>query len=80
MLKMTDIGNITHIAHLVAEMSKVTVDDVKRYCRTRMAEMTVAVDSRAADIHADYAIVYRAECFLVAGESVVYRQIVWFHD
>ena len=80
MLEMAYIGDVADIAHLVAEMLQIALHDVECYRRTCVTEMTVAIDRRSADIHADKSLMERPERFLVSGESVIYRQIVGFHD
>ena len=49
---MAHIGDVPHIAHLVAQMAKVAEDDVEGNGRARVAQVRVAVDRGAADIHA----------------------------
>ena len=60
-LKVTHIGNVTHVAYLVTEVLQVAVEQVKRDRRTGMTQMGVTVHGRTADIHAYVSFVQRFE-------------------
>ncbi len=66
MLEMAHVGDVADIADLVAEPTEVAVEDIECDGRTRVAQMAVAVDSRAADIHAHAPLVDGTEEFLVS--------------
>jgi len=68
MLQMAYIGDIAHIAYLVAEMLEVTVYNVKGYGGTGVSEMAVAIDRWSAYIHTHPLRVDRSELLLGAGE------------
>ena len=51
-LEVAHIGDVAHIAHLVADMLQVAEHHVERDGRTGMAQMGVAIDGGTADIHA----------------------------
>ncbi len=67
MLQMAHIGDVAHIAHLQAEMTQIAVKDIKSDGRTGVAQMGVAIDSRAADIHAHVPFVERREALFRAA-------------
>lgn len=71
MLEMSYIGDVTHIAHFVALMEQVAEQHVKCDGRASMTEMSVAIDSGSADIHAYTALMQRLEKLLGAGECVI---------
>ena len=71
MLEMPHIGDVAHIAHLVAEMAQIAEEDIERYGRTRMSEMAVAINGGAAHIHAYTPLVYGLERLLGAGKGIV---------
>ena len=71
-LEVPDIGYVPDIAHLVAKMAEITEEDVECYGGAGVAEMGVAVDCGAADIHADIGGMERLEAFFLAVEGVVY--------
>ncbi len=70
-LQVPHIGDIAHITHLVAQMCQIAVDDIERYCRACMAEMTVAVDRRATHIHADTFLMQRFENLFLPRHGVI---------
>ena len=78
-LQMPHIGDVAHIAHLVAEVGEVTVDHIEGDGGACMAQMAVAVDCWAAHIHAHAAFVQRLEELFLACERVIYQQIVVVH-
>ncbi len=51
-LQMSHVGDVAHIAHLVADMCQVTEKHVEGNGRAGMAQMAVAVNGRTAHIHA----------------------------
>ena len=73
-LEMSDVGYVTDIAHLIAQMGQVAEEDVEGYGRTRVAQMRIAIDGRAADIHADAPGIERLEGLFEALEGVIDRQ------
>ncbi len=80
MLEMAHVGDVAHIAHLVAEMSQIAEHHVERDGRTGMSEMAVAIDRRAADIHAHAPLMDRTEQLFAAGKRIIDCQIVGFHN
>lgn len=71
MLKMTDIGYVTYIAHLVAEMGKIAEEYIKGDCRPRMTEVPVTIYGRTAHIHPDLAFMNRHKALLAACQRVI---------
>ncbi len=70
-LKVAYIGDIAHIAHLVAKVGEISVNDIECDGRTGMSEMAVAINCRPADIHAHHVIMKRMEFLFPAGHGVV---------
>ena len=79
-LKMSYIGYVAYITHFIAEVTEIAVKNVECYGRTCMSEMTFAIYCRTAYIHAYTSFMYWYEAFFVAGNGVVYRQVVLFHS
>ena len=52
-LKMSHVGDVAHIAHLISEMLEITEEDVKRDGGTGMSQMRVAIHCGTAHIHTD---------------------------
>ena len=77
--EVTHIGDVAHITHFVAEMTQIAEEDVEGDGRTRMAKMTVAIDGRAADIHAHPALMQGLEKLLGARQGVIDGKIVVYH-
>ena len=48
--QMAHVGDVAHIAHLVADMGKVAEHQVEGHGRTGVSEMGFTIDGRAADI------------------------------
>ena len=71
MLQVAYVGDVAHVAHLKAKVGEVAVDDVEGNRGAGVAEVAVAVDRRAADVHPDPPLVERPEIFLVALERVI---------
>ena len=65
--KVSDIGDVADIADFVAEVLEVAEEDVEGDGWASVAEMSVAIDGRAADVHADAAFVDGAEEFFLMG-------------
>ena len=53
MLQMANIGDVTHVAYLVAQVSQIAEQKIERDGGTSMTEMRVAINGWSADIHAD---------------------------
>ena len=79
MFEMTDIGDVADIPHLVSEPTEVTIEDIEGYGGTGVAEMAVAVDRRAADIHSDPTLMDGTEEFLASRKGIVNQEVVGFH-
>ena len=63
-LQVTYIRDIPYIAHLIAQILQIAVEQIKRDGRTGMPQMRIAVHGRTADIHAYVSLVKRFERFL----------------
>ncbi len=51
MFEVAYVGDIPDIPYLIAEMAEVAEKDIKCYCRTRVTQMGIAVDSGTANVH-----------------------------
>ena len=69
--QMAHVGDVAHVAHLVARGLQVAEQQVEGHGRTGMAQMGVAVDRGAADVHPHAAGGNRLEHLLAAGERIV---------
>ena len=69
--QMAHVGDVAHVAHLVARSLQVAEQQVEGHGRTGMAQMGVAVDRGAADIHPHATGGNRLEHLLAAGERIV---------
>ena len=78
-LQVAHVGDVAHVAHLVAQMLQVAEDDVEGDGGAGVAQVGVAVDRRAADVHAHMALVNRAEELFLMAQCIVYQQLL-FHD
>ena len=70
-LQMAHVGDVAHVAHLVARSLEVTEQQVERHGGPGVAQMRIAVDRGTADIHAHAARNERLEDLLAAGERIV---------
>jgi len=63
-LQVSGIRNIAYIPHLVSQVKQVPVDHIKGHERSAIPQVYLAVDRRAADIHAHVALVQGFKYFL----------------
>ena len=70
-LKMTYIRNVSNIANFVADMLQVTEKKVESDGWTSVSEVSITIDSRAADIHADSSWIERFEEFLLPAQRII---------
>ena len=70
-LQMAHIGDVAHIAHLVAEVLQVAEKDVEGDGRTGMSQMGIAIDRGSADIHSYMGGVQRLEALLLPVQCIV---------
>ena len=68
---MSHVGDVADVTYFVAYVRQVAVEYVECYGRAGVAEMAVAVDGGAADVHAHSFGVQRFECFFLSCERVV---------
>ena len=66
MLKVTHIGDVTHVTYLVAKVLQITEQHVESNCRTCVAKVRWAIDCWAAYIKAHIGRVKRLEQLLLA--------------
>ena len=65
------VGDIPHVAHLIAQRAQIAEHHVECHGRARMSQMRVAVDRRAADIHAYIGRGDRFEGLLASCQRIV---------
>ncbi len=78
MLKMTDIRDVAHIAHLVSKVPQQLAEDIVSYTWPRVPQMGIPVYGRAANIHSDMARVDGHEKFLSARKGIGKAKISHF--
>ena len=74
MLEMPDIGDITDIAYLIAQMGEVTEEDIEGDGGTSMAQMGITIYSRTADIHTYMRGMERTKQLFPTRERVIDHQ------
>ena len=74
MLQVTHVGDVAHIAHLVAQMKEITEEEVEGDGRTGMTQVGITIYRRTADIHAYTALHQRTEEFLLSAQCIVDKQ------
>ena len=72
-LQMAYIGNVSHVAHLVAQMLQVAEENIEGDGWTCVSQMCIAINGRTADIHAYVSRVDWFERFLLSCQRVVYQ-------
>ncbi len=77
-LEMPHIGDVAHVAHLVADVLQVTKNDIEADEGAAVAQVHVAVHRRTAYIHAHLAGHQRFERLFLSRQTIVNDQIV-FH-
>ena len=77
-LQMTHIGDVAHIAHLVALVLQVAEQQVEGDSRTSMSQMSIAIHRRSANVHSHTTLHQGAEQFLLSGQSIVNKK--WLHS
>ena len=70
-LQMAHIGDITHVAHFVAQMLQVAEHHVERDGGAGMPQMGVAINRGTADIHAHIGGMQGHETFFLTSERIV---------
>ena len=70
--KMTDIGYITHVTHLVSKMLEKLDEYIVCHTRTCMSQMRVAVYCRTADIKSHMPLIDRLENLFLSRKGVSY--------
>ena len=76
-LQMAHIGDVAHVAHLVAEVAQKFEEHIVGHSRPCMPEVGVAVDRGAAHVHAHMSRMHRHEKLLLVGKGI--RQSEIFH-
>ena len=76
--QVTHIGDVAHIAHLIAQMHQVAVQHIESDGGPGVAQMTVAIDGGTADIHAHVVGSEGFEKLFLVRKSIVNQQ--WLHN
>ena len=70
-LQVAHVGDVAHIAHLIAQMLQVAEHQVEGDGRAGMTQMGVAIDSGAADIHAHIRSMQRLKALFLARQGII---------
>ena len=71
MFKMTHIGDVANVAHLVTDVCEITEYDVESDGWTGMSQMGIAIDRRSAYIHTDVSFVEGFEHFFPSRQRII---------
>ncbi len=71
---VVDVGDVTHVGHVVAAVAQPTGDHVERDHHPCMTDVAEVIDRHATDVHTHLIAFQRAERFLGLGQRVVDRQ------
>ena len=74
-LKMSHVGDIAHVTHLVTGRPQVAEQQVERNGRTGVSQVRIAVNGRAADIKSHERSFQRHEGLFFACQGIMDRQI-----
>ena len=74
-LQVADVRDVADIADLVAQVAQQALQHVIGHARTGMAEVGVAVNGRAADIHAGVTGMDRNEKLLLVSQGIGKKQV-----
>jgi hypothetical protein len=72
------IGDISHIANLIAEVPEVAMNDIETNIGTAVAEVSVVIDGRSAYVHADVSGSNWLKHVFLACKRVVYSEFSCF--
>ena len=75
-LKMSDIGDVAHIADFVTQMLQQSEEHVVCDTRAGMPQMCISINRRSADIHSDTTGVYGFEKLFLARKCIEEVKIV----
>src|SRR5690606_24254115 len=69
--KVTCIGYVAHITHLISEVGKRSVYKIEGHKGTDVTQMNITVNGRSANIHTDIALMNWFKNFLCSGNRVI---------
>ena len=69
--QVTNVGDVSHIAYLVAQEDEVPVDNVKREKRADVAQVYIAVHRWTTHVHAHIRGTQWSEEFLLSGQAIL---------
>ena len=68
--QVSDVGDVSYVADLEAQMLQIPVDNVERQKGAHVAQVHVAVDGRTAHVHAHEGWVEWLKAFFLPGQAV----------
>src|SRR3990172_2839642 len=71
---MADIGNVLHVRNAIAEVAKVSGQNVEADVALGVAQMRMAIDRRPANIHPDPSGLQRLELLFIPRQTVMKLQ------
>jgi hypothetical protein len=69
--KVAYVGNVTHIAHLIALLLQVAEKEVEGNCGACVSEVGIAIHCGAAYVHPYVSGIDGLKLFLFAGQGVI---------
>ncbi len=72
------IGDVANVAHAIADVLQVAVNDIETDKSAAVAEVNVVINRRAAHIHAYMSVLHGLESLFLSCDAVVQLQVV-FH-
>ena len=79
LFQMPHVGNVAHIAHLVAQMLQIAKQEVEGNPRPGMAQMRVAIDRGAAHIHTHLRGMQGFKQLFAPMQRIVEHQLIFHH-
>ena len=73
-LEVAYVRDVPHVTHLVADVLQIAKQEVEGNGRTCVPEVSVAIDSWAADIHANATGIERLEEFLLPTQGIINQE------
>ena len=79
MLEVSHVGNVAHVAHLIAQMFQIAEHEVESHGGACVSEVRVAIHRGSANVHAYVPGLQGHEFLLGARERIVDEQVVIVH-
>ena len=74
MFQVAHIGDVAHIAHLVAQLLQIAEQYIEGDGGTGVSQMRITIDRGSADVHTDHRFVQGNEMFFATRQGVIYEQ------